>query len=29
MERPDGTPFNIDRRYITSVVAGMRYSLGR
>ncbi len=29
MDRPDGTPFNTERRYITSVVAGFRYSLGR
>ncbi|MAT84652.1 MAG: hypothetical protein CMQ43_09005 [Gammaproteobacteria bacterium] len=29
MRRPDGTPFNTERRYITSVVAGFRYNLGR
>jgi opacity protein-like surface antigen len=29
MNRPDGTPFNTERRHITSITAGLRYSLGR
>jgi opacity protein-like surface antigen len=29
MQQPDGTPFNTDERYITSVTAGFRYSLGQ
>jgi opacity protein-like surface antigen len=28
MERPDGTPFNTEKRYVTSVTAGFRYRLG-
>lgn len=28
MRRPDGTPFDTEKRYITSVVAGFRYQLG-
>ncbi len=29
MERPDGTPFNSERRNTTSVTAGVRYDLGK
>ncbi|MEQ8860554.1 MAG: outer membrane beta-barrel protein [Pseudomonadales bacterium] len=29
MNQADGTPFDSDRRYITSVTAGLRYRLGR
>lgn len=29
MSRPDGTPFNTEERFMASVVAGFRYSLGR
>jgi hypothetical protein len=29
MERPDGTPFNSNRRSLTAVTTGFRYSLDR
>lgn len=29
MERPDGTPFNTEKRFGAAVTAGVRYSLGR
>lgn len=29
MEQVDGSPFNTEKRYVTSVTAGVRYTLGR